>query len=158
MRAIELTQGLVTVVDDDDYDKLAQYRWRAVIKKDGRAYAGRNVPLPNRKQKAVLMHRIILNPPSGMDTDHANGDSLDNRKCNLRIATRAQNNFNQKLRKDNKTGTKGVIFNKERKKYQARLFFNGKQKYLGSFETVEAATVARDAAAKELHGEFHRLN
>jgi hypothetical protein len=93
--------------------------------------------------------------PPGLLIDHINGIKLDNRIENLRLATDSGNNSNATMSKRNKTGFKGVSFNKWAQKYEARIF-NGKVKYLGVFETAEAASHAYIKAANEIKGEFSK--
>lgn len=85
MRVIELTQGRVAIVDDEDFAELAQYRWHY---SSSTGYARRCV---RGTRKVVYMHRSILMPRDGMKTDHRNGEKLDNRRINLREASAAQN-------------------------------------------------------------------
>jgi len=154
MKVIELTQGKVTVVDDDDFEILAQYRWFLSL-----GYAVRNKPMVNGGKRGLLkMHRIILNAPAGMEVDHINGDGLDNRRCNLRLATRAQNSVNRGCTRVNKLGVKGVVLDKRRGKYAAWIWANKKPIYLGYFVSLEEAKNAYNNAAMEHHGEFARLN
>lgn len=149
-KTIELTQGKYAIVDDEDYEYLNRFDWYYNAN-----YAIRSVRI-NRKKKAVLMHRVILNTPEGMLSDHINHDTLDNRKINLRICTRAQNGMNSYKSKHNKSGFKGV--HKFRDKYRAQITFNKKVKTLGFFETtIEAAQIYNKAALK-YHGEFAQLN
>ena len=147
-RHIPLTQGLVTLVDAEDYEALAAYTWYA-----SHMYAVRRID-----GKQVRMHRILLNAPGGMDVDHINGDKLDNRRENLRLATRAQNTQNQGRRSTNKSGYKGVCRATNRKSWMATITVNRRQKLLGCFSTPEEAHAAYCTAAKELHGEFARVS
>jgi hypothetical protein len=153
MKAIPLTKGFATVVDDEDYDRLIKYRWFACMNHTGHPYACRG----NRKQRRLVwMHRVIL----GIDgdkkaqPDHINHDTLDNRRSNLRICTKSQNQSNRRRRKDNSTGVHGTTFDKESGKFRARIKVNGKSIHLGRFETKEQAFVAYREAALRLHGEF----
>jgi len=157
MREIKLTQGKVALVDDEDYEELSRYKWFA--QKGGRSfYAGRKLPRNCGKQPAELMHRQIMNCPHDMEIDHINGTGLDNRKINLRICTRAQNRRNLKKYKNNTSGYKGVNWKESEQNWQSRINVNKKEKYLGSFNSKEAAAKAYNVAAKELFGEFARLN
>ncbi len=155
MKVIELTRGFVAIVDDEDFDSLAQYRWH--IHNCG--YAVRQSPMVDGVPgRSIFMHREITNPPKGMEVDHKNGNKLDNRRCNLRAATKSQNMMNQRKRKTSKTGVKGVHFSKQKQKYCAEIVVNGKKKHLGFFSDLEEAKLARYKAATEMHGEFVRLN
>lgn len=152
MRVIELTRGQVAIVDDEDFQNLAQYKWMF----NGN-YAIRRVKVDG-KLKTVFMHRVIANPPSGFEADHINLNKLDNRRSNLRTATRTQNMWNRPPKKNNKLGIKGVSYHKWRNRYQATVSANGKLKHLGYFDSAEEAKAMYDKEAAALHGEFVRLN
>jgi len=94
--------------------------------------------------------------PIDHEVDHINGDKLDNRICNLRLATRAQNMQNRGNRRSNSTGYKGVTFSKSRQKFIAQIVANGRYYRLGQFATAEAAHEAYKSAALKLHGDFAR--
>ena len=98
---IPLTQGKYAIVDTEDYDWLMQWRWFAV--KNGRTYyAGRNTYLVQTgglKRTRIHMHRVIMQTPLGSEIDHCNHNGLDNRKCNMRICTHAENLQNQRQTK-----------------------------------------------------------
>jgi hypothetical protein len=156
MREIPLTQGYVTIVDDEDYDFLMQWKWYAVKDEGGkRMYARRAAP----GLKTVRMHSAILGTPTGIRVDHINHDGLDNRRANLRRATNTQNVYNQRCRKQNITGFKGVIVNRGRgKAFIAGIRVNGKQIHLGLFEDAREAAIAYNRAAVKHFGEFAYLN
>jgi len=182
---------LVALVDDEDYDRVME----AVItytptgkprKGTGKWYAHEVTPgyiYAMNGPRDVAVHRVIMNAPKGMDVDHINGDRLDNRKENLRICTRAQNCQNKKLRRDSKSGYKGVYERVGRRKYTSKK--TGKVTWyvperkkpfkayisdpttaypkkrhisLGHYATAEEAARVYDKAAKEIHGEFAYLN
>src|SRR4030065_939634 len=106
MKEIKLTKGKVAIVDDEDYDWLMQWKWRI----NSIGYAMRTVK-KNGKARKIFMHRVILNTPSDMCSDHANHNRLDNRRCNLRICTKQQNQANAPAPKNNRSGGKGVSWN-----------------------------------------------
>lgn len=159
MKELTLTNGYVTLLDDDDYEWASQYRWcgqasklRRVIKR----YAVR-CHCDSGKQFAWKLHRMILNAPKGLVVDHINGDGLDNRKCNLRLCDWAQNTWNMEGRAA--SGYKGVSYLPNRKKpWFARIFHRGVQLHLGYYSNPQEAGIAYNVAAKELFGEFARLN
>ena len=95
-------------------------------------------------------------PGQGLDIDHINGDGLDNRIANLRLATRSQNIANSKAHRDNATGFKGVSFNREKQKFEAYIYHDGRQRSLGYHDTAEEAHAAYCHAAREVFGEFAR--
>ena len=103
------------------------------------------------------MHRVINNTPEGFETDHRDGDGLNNRRANLRTATRAQNEWNTGMRKTNSSGFKGVHFHKPSGKWRACIRHNGTFRRLGQFRTAEDAAARYYAAAMLLRGRhWHR--
>jgi hypothetical protein len=144
--------GLKAIVDDEDFERLAPYKWHMV---------GNYVCRTDRTvspKRTIYMHKEIMNCPKGFVVDHINGNTLDNRKENLRIATTEQNRFNQKLRYNSSTGYKGVTFNKRFNKYQARIFKDNKTYSLGYFDNPHDAARMYNFWARDLFGEFARLN
>lgn len=159
MKKIPLTQGKSALVDDVDYDFLNQYKWY-VLKEDYTYYAGRKVTISPCKQELIIMHRIILNAPNGIEIDHINGDGLDNRRSNLRLCTRSQNVRCQQLNRQNTTGFKGVTLLKRnvQKPYYAQICVDRKRICLSCHGTAKAAARAYDLAALKYHGEFALTN
>lgn len=106
------------------------------------------------------MHRAITNAPKGMDVDHINGNTRDNRRENLRVCTHAQNLAAGRpaKRANSKSKYNGVGWNKSANQWMARIRINGKLTYLGCFKDETAAARAYDKAAREHFGEFARLN
>lgn len=160
-RIIELTQGHVTIVDDEDFDQLSKHRWKIFKVKGVPKYAARTTGA--RGMKTILMHRQILQAVTGIEVDHKDGNGLDNRRTNLRIATHRQNMANgpKKPKHGNPPTSqfKGVYWNKERGKWQAQIARgDGGVAYLGRFTLEEEAANAYDKKAIELFGEFARLN
>ena len=106
-----------------------------------------------------FLHRIIMNPPANLQVDHRNKNTLDNRKCNLRICTNSENAMNRGKQKNNYSGFKGVRLDKrrKRKKFRAKITANKIIYHLGSFEKADEARAAYRKAAKQLHGQFARI-
>lgn len=155
-KEIPLTQGKIALVDVEDYEWLMQWRWCANKNNSGLFYA---ISYRKNENKLTKMHRVIINTPKGMDTDHANGDGLDNRRCNLRICTKSQNSINKKIQSNNTSGYRGVYRVKSRKKcWRVGVEINNKRKTLGYFNTKEEAALVYNEAAKKHYGEFARLN
>ncbi len=158
MRTIALSQGLVALVDDTDYDWLVQRgKWHAVRGNDKHFYAARNVACCGpRRQRIEKMHRVILGlTDPRIKTDHQDGNSLNNRRYNIRIATSTQNNRNAALRSDNSSGIRGVSI--DHLKWRAEIDVDGKTIYLGSFKSLAKAAQVRRAAEIEHHKEFSAI-
>lgn len=160
---IELTKGYVAIVDDIDTD-LADINWIAATYKSI-AYAQNNIYFPDGVRRTIIMHRIILGRKLNRDLissercDHIDGNGLNNVRSNLRLATMCQNRKNS-AKKDNRCSSKfkGVHWHKYQKKWRAEIQSDGIRYSLGYHKYEESAARAYDYAAKELHGEYARLN
>lgn len=151
MKEIQLTQGKVALVDDEDYENLNKWKWYA-IKNHRNYYAVRYI---NKDKKTIFMHKEIL---KGIICDHRDRNGLNNQKENLRIATLQQNNMNRRGCDNSSSNYKGVTWDKNAKKWRPSIQINKKTIHLGSFALeVEAAKVYNRAALK-YHGEFACLN
>lgn len=147
---IPTTRGKIAICDADMYEIVRQHQWRL------RGANGANVYMQIGR-KSTSLHRFILPNVKGQ-IDHINRNPLDNRRSNLREATARQNIANMALTKLNKSGVKGVFWNKRQNKWNARIKDHGKLIYLGSFFCLRKAAQAYDRAAKEMYGEFAWLN
>ena len=153
-KRIKLSKGRYAIVDDEDYEWLSKHKWNCGALR----YAVRTLPRLKDK-KMVYMHREVNKTPEGMDTDHINGDTLDNRKVNLRTCTRSENMMNSGLRSDNSSGFKGVSWNKRAKKWVAYIRSSpGNRVYLGLHDDVDDAVRAYNEAVIKYHGEFAYQN
>lgn len=144
LAAIQLTRGKFALVNTVDLPLVGDTIWQAQVC-NGRFYAAYH---------SLLMHRVLLGevPFPGAEIDHINGDSLDNRRTNLRWATRSEQLGNKRKRSDSTNQFKGVRRN--RKGWQALI----QGRALGTFPTQEEAAAAYDRAAIQTYGEFARLN
>lgn len=148
MKYIELTQGKRAIVDDEDYEELSKCKWYAYT--DGyNWYAGHKV-----NKRIASMHRTVMKTSPDMETDHINGDGLDNRKSNLRVCKKSENKLNLKKYRTNTSGYKGVCWYPQTNKWKAQIQVNKKHIALGYFFSKEDAYKAYCDASKELHGEF----
>ncbi len=102
--------------------------------------------------------RLITGALPGMIVDHINGDTLDNRRANLRVCTMAQNVRNRKKPRTNTSGYKGVHWMPRHKKWMAKITCAGKHIFLGLFDDPAEAHAAYCAAAKKYHGDFARFD
>jgi len=155
-KEIQLTQGKVAIVDDDDYIKLIRCKWHC-INNNGKYYAATAIK-SNAKWKIITMHRYILKPISTVFIDHINGCGLDNRKENLRFCTKAENNINRIKNINNTSGFKGVVWNKLSNKWQSQIKYNSKSIYIGTYDNIIDAAKAYNQAALKYHGKFANLN
>jgi hypothetical protein len=154
-------KGYKVLLDDEDYDKVAALKWyvdKGNIKKRGRVYFYHGFYYDKKKKYNMSLQRFLLDLPRGSKLlgDHINGNTLDNRRCNLRACTTAENTQNMKVSKSNTTGFKGVYLHKPTNKYVARICINNKRVLLGYFEDPEKAYAAYCEASKKYHGEFGR--
>ncbi len=148
-----LLDGGIFYFDLDDYDKIKDYCWY----QDSDGYIRTNIKRQNGTRTAILMHQIIMGTDGvSQFPDHIHGKSsrYDNRKSNLRVATRSQNNINQPIRKDNTSGVKGVSWNKELNKWRVRIQINHKRILIGDYDTLEEAKIARINAEEKYHKEY----
>ena len=149
LRYIPLTKNKFAIVDAADYEWLSGFRWHATCAR-GRSYAA-----TVQGGKSISMHRLIMNPPPGMVTDHINGNGLDNSRNNLRNCTPEQNRQNTRPRKKSSQYI-GVYPRGD--KWYAKIKHQGIVHYLGPFDTEIEAAKARDQKARELFGPYAWLN
>lgn len=138
------------LIDKDDYDKISKYCW--CINGTGYVIAWS----PNEKRMINMARTILSVKDSDVYVDHINGNTLDNRKNNLRKVDCQKNNMNQNLSKNNTSGHKGVHWHKGVNKWIANIGLNGKLLHLGYFENFDDAVSARESKEKEMYGEYSR--
>ena len=155
MQTIPLTQGGKAIVDDEDYEMLSTWKWRLGTFSNGYAIAN-SKRLLHGNTKTVYMHRIIMQPEKGKQVDHINGESLDNRKSNLRFSTQQQNIVNSRKTKG-RSKYKGVNPTPEGRWF-AVAHKDGERFYLGRFDCEKDAAKAYDKKLIELYGEFACIN
>jgi len=149
-KEIQLTQGKIALVDDEDFEYLNQWKWHL-----SNGYAVRNSgKWP--KQKHIFMHRDIVNTPNGMDTDHKDMNRLNKQRDNLRVCTRAENRHNQGIPKNSNNKYKGICWTGTG--WKAQIKVNGKKIHLSVHKNKEDAARAYDQAATKHFGEFAKTN
>lgn len=137
MKRIELTQGKYALVDECDYKRLLVNKWHY----DGR-YASR------KSGNKVYMHRLVVGAEFGDIVDHINMNKLDNRRSNLRLVNKAQNNLNAGLISTNRSGYRGVCWDKSRGKWTVGIYVDNKRKYIGRFDDVLDASKAYESVRR----------
>ena len=147
-KTIALTQGYVAIVNDEDYERLSSHSW-SVTRNKLHVYAQRR---KSDGRGVVRMHREVIDAPPGYEVDHINGDTLDNRKENLRLCTKAQHQHNRRNSGTHSSRFKGV--GRHGSKWRAFI----ERSHLGVFESEEAAALAYDAEARRRFGSFAALN
>lgn len=150
---LPLTRGMVALIDPEAASLVCDWNWRA-INCGGKFYAGRTISAGGGKETVQYLHRYLAEAQPGFHVDHINGDTLDNRQENLRIATAAQNLRNKRKSHSNQSGFKGVTFERTTGKWRARIEHKGTTHSLGLFTTREEAHAAYMSAAQRLFGEF----
>ena len=160
VKEIKLTQGKVAFVDDEDFEKLNKYKW-CFHKQKKTGYAERCVRIGKRVDNKVLvvrMHREIVKAPKGLEVDHKDRNGLNNQKSNLRIVTHSQNQMNKCLQRNNKSGYKGVSWDKKLQKWLVRIVVMDKRVVLGYCDTAKEGVLIYNESVKRHYGEFARLN
>lgn len=148
---VPLTGGLFAVIDEPDVRLVRDHLWCA--RRDGHThYAFRG-----KQQTTLLMHRVILNPPRGVQIDHRDGNGLNNTRGNLRMCTQSQNNQNQVSARGS-SSFKGVCWHRAAGKWEAHIRQHGRRHHLGLFVSEMDAARAYNAAAVQCFGDFARLN
>jgi hypothetical protein len=157
-RTIPLTKGQEAIVDAEDYPRLSKYKYWA-RKNKLKWYAHRTTPRSEGKTN-IQMASDVLATKDGLEIDHRNGNSLDNRCSNLRLATHKQNGANMSKPCTNTSGYKGVSWLKKDSVWQVGIKTRQKRIFLGRFpkDRLEDAARCYDKAARELFGEFANLN
>jgi len=156
MKEISLSQGKNTLVDDSDFNWLNQWKWY-LSKTNGHEYAIRKTPKNSEGgRKTILMHRLIMNTPPELETDHRDNNGLNNQRFNLRNCTEQNNRLNRVA--VGRSKYLGVSWGSSGKYINARITHNGVLIHLGSFKTEEEAAIAYDKKAIELFGEYAHLN
>jgi hypothetical protein len=163
-REIPLSKGLVALVDEDDYERASTYKWHAI--KRGRLHHAMRSVKRGGVRSTVYLHRWLMDAPTGIEVDHRNGDGLDNRRENLRLATHAKNAVNHRRRGSSKSSAfHGVCWHTWSQRWRVVICAGpktsrgtAKQIYVGVFRDETDAARAYDRAALIHHGEFAVTN
>lgn len=151
---IPLTQGKFALVDDEDFDEINHYKWCAVkVAKRG----NRDIFYAKNTVQKIYMHRSFTHLEEYEEIDHFDGDTLNNRKSNLRIVSKLGNSYNRKISDRNKSGFKGVATT-ESDTYSVRLSIQYKMAYIGTFSSPEEAAKAYDSAVRMRRGNLGTYN
>ena len=157
---IKITKGESTIVSNEDFDSLNIRKWQCFARvRNGRIekYARTTMQI-NGKKTSFLMHRFIMGNPKGFLIDHINGDTLDNRRENLRVVTNSQNLMNSRIRNNTSSKYKGVSFDKNSQKFKAQIQINKNKKHLGLFSNEIDAAKCYNENALKLFGEYAKTN
>lgn len=158
MTELLLSDGSIALIDDDDYQKASLLCWRASSRRTV-TYARAYVRGSGRKNcKRVYLHRYLLELSPGFDVDHINGNGLDCRRTNMRVATKQQNRMNEGCCRKHSSIYKGVHWHRQTQLWRADIGYNGKTLTLGHFKIERDAAAAYDLAAIRLFGDFARTN
>ena len=164
-KKIPLTRGLFAIVDDADFKWLSRWKWYAQKRPSQKTQAWLacrcvRTSRPKRRKTIIFMHQVIFGRVHGYIPDHVNGDTLDNRRRNLRQATQQQNVWNARHPRG-RSGFIGVSYHASRPsacKWRATIAEAGRNIHLGWFAKAPVAARARDVAAVVMRGEFAVLN
>lgn len=161
MKEIKLTQGQYAIVDDDDFERVSKYKWCA--KRNDRIkriefYATHAFIIDNRVKNVSLHQFVIGNTPNGYCIDHINGNTLDNRKENLRFVTRQQNSLNRKSHFNSSSKYRCISLFKRTGKYEVQINIKQNNTKLGYYWSEFIAANVADVASILYHKEFGTLN
>ncbi len=157
---VELSKGYYTLIDRADYDRVTEFSWCAQVRKTNPLVYALRGPNTTRRNpygsvsRHRYLHRFLMDAPEGYVVDHINGDTLDNRRSNLRVVTQRQNIANS--RTYNRTGYKGVT--RRGRRWVAQIRDGARIRIIGSFFSLEDAARAYDAEAYRMYGDCARLN
>jgi hypothetical protein len=155
MQQIPLSQGQVALVDDADYPLLSEFRWCYRAERGGRqGYAVRNTKVGGKRRQWYL-HRQLMQPGEGQEVIFLNHDRLDCRRENLRVVSKEDARRHHRVRRDSKSGVKGVRYNAGTDSWSAYVHRHGHAYHVGTFSSPEAAAQAYEAALRRENPDLH---
>lgn len=155
MQIIKISQGYECTIDDEDFQFINSHKWK-VLRSRKRIYA--SYSYGEKGNKSMLMHRLILDAKKGEYVDHINGNTLDNRRENLRLCTNSENLGNRGKQTNNTTGYKGVYKTESPLYYRCAIRKDNMVYCLGTLKDKEKCAKLYDAASLHFYGEFAYLN
>jgi hypothetical protein len=144
-----IVSGKVIVFDTEDYNKLIKYTWNLDV---------HGYPVTRINNKVTFLHNLIIKSPNGLLVDHIDRNKLNNHKDNLRVVTSSQSNMNKGKQKNNKSGYRGVYWDNNTKRWQAKINLNKKSIFLGTFRTAIDAAKKYNEASRIYHGKYGYIN
>ena len=153
---VPLTKGYEAIIDVADVHLVAGFNWCARV--DKRTVYAMRGDCSGPKTVTLFLHHAIMGRPQGMEIDHADCNGLNNRRDNLRVATKGQNQHNRRIDVDNTSGFKGVSWHPASGKWMARISCGGKERYLGVYDRAEDAAARVSKERTSLHGHFSRAS
>lgn len=135
------------IIDKDDFDKVKCYQWHVENSRPSIKYAQASI-----SKGTIRLHKLIMS--SNLQIDHINHNGLDNRKCNLRVCTNAENNRNKDFKRNPLSGHRGIRYNPKTQSYYVRIMVNKKEISLGAYKTIEDAIKARIRGEEKYFGNF----
>ena len=157
VRQLVLTRDKVTLIDAIDHEWLSQWKWHIC-----HDYAVRNQRAidvgGHLNRKLIYLHKFIINPPENMEVDHINKDRMDNRRCNLRMATHSQNQMNTRKIAGCSSKYRGVSWHKASKKWRVQIQVNRQKIIIGDFLSDTHAALEYNKMAKKYFGDFVTIN
>ena len=163
MKRIHIKNSFYAIVDDIDYQTIIQYKWflHPVRCSHGAAkyyVRGYKIGVKYSGKHMIYMHHLVSGKKKGFQTDHLNGDRLDNRRLNLRFATQSQNNCNQHVLRKGTSKYRGVFWCKAKRRWIAKIKYNGTRHYAGTFTDETEAAKAYDKLASQIAVAFACTN
>ena len=158
MKYIELTQGQRARVSDEDWEELSKYKWYAAWCPKTRSFRAARKERRNGKHQTIYMHRVIVGAQPGEHVDHRYHATLNNQRENLRRCTNSQNHQNQRPRRGRISAFNGIYWDRQTRKWRARITLAGRLHHLGYFTDEQEAARAYDAKAHELFTSFALTN